>query len=137
LADVSKQRPHTVDLVRYYYEDRPFECKHCGKREVRTTDAQRHWYEECEGYIQAVAVLYHAYRKGRSIGQQFAVGPNAAPGADAQPGVEADSCRRGASALSVGIVRFGAPYRQLPLNSALGREDPAGSHEAHRTADPT
>ena len=47
LADVSKQQPHTVDLVRYYYEDRPFERKRCGKREVWTTDAQLHWCEEC------------------------------------------------------------------------------------------
>ena len=36
-----------------------------------------------EGYIEAVAVLCRAYRKGRSIGQELAVGPNAAPGADA------------------------------------------------------
>src|SRR5215468_1490420 len=63
-ADVSRQRSHTIDYVRYYYEDRPFDCKRCGKREVWTVAAQRHWYEECKGHIEAVAVLCRSCRKG-------------------------------------------------------------------------
>jgi hypothetical protein len=64
LANTAKQRPHTIDYVRYYYKDRPFNCKQCGKREVWGTDAQRHWYEECQGHIEAVAILCRSCRKG-------------------------------------------------------------------------
>lgn len=66
LANADQQRPHTLDYVRYYYEDRPFHCKHCGKREIWSVRAQRHWYEECQGRIEAVAVACRSCRKGEN-----------------------------------------------------------------------
>jgi len=77
LANCRKQQPDGIGRVRYYYVDRPFKCKRCGAQEVWTTEKQRHWYEECAGPIEAVAVLCRTCRKGESIkGQQ------ASPGAD-------------------------------------------------------
>jgi hypothetical protein len=64
LADTSRQKEHTIDMVRYYYIDRPFVCKRCGKEETWTVASQKHWYEECKGQIEAVAVLCRQCRKG-------------------------------------------------------------------------
>jgi Probable zinc-ribbon domain len=63
LADTTMQTPNTLGFVRYYYKDRPFNCKKCCKAEVWTTASQRHWYEDCQGNIDAVAVLCRACRK--------------------------------------------------------------------------
>jgi hypothetical protein len=63
LANTTKQAPHSLGHVRYFYKDRPFNCKKCGRAEVWSTAAQRHWYEDCHGNIDAVAVLCRACRK--------------------------------------------------------------------------
>lgn len=63
-ADTSKQKPNLLGRARYYYEDRPFTCRTCGKREVWKAESQKHWYEECQGNLEAVAVLCRACRKG-------------------------------------------------------------------------
>ena len=57
-ADIAKQMRGRdwLSEVRYYYRDREFTCRECGRVEVWTTDQQKLWYEEWGGHPSAVAV---------------------------------------------------------------------------------
>jgi hypothetical protein len=65
-ADVARQRRGALDHVRYYYLDRPFECRSCGKSEVWAAEQQKFWYEDCQGDLSAVAIHCRACRKKKS-----------------------------------------------------------------------
>jgi hypothetical protein len=63
-ADIQRQRRNDWENVRYYYTARPFSCKRCGKEEIWTVEQQKHWYEDCHGDPDSVAVHCHDCRKG-------------------------------------------------------------------------
>ncbi|MEM9227749.1 MAG: zinc-ribbon domain containing protein, partial [Verrucomicrobiota bacterium] len=60
-----QRRKHDLDQVRYYYVDRPFACKACGKEEIWTVDQQKFWYEDCKGDPNAVAIYCHDCRASK------------------------------------------------------------------------
>lgn len=54
---------NTYGALPDYYIDRPFACRRCGKWEIWTASAQKWYYEEAKGHIDAVAVECHDCRK--------------------------------------------------------------------------
>lgn len=57
----------TPDYVtRRFYEDKPFQCKDCGKSEVWTAHQQKWWYEVAQGDVWTTAIRCRACRKKES-----------------------------------------------------------------------
>lgn len=50
-------------VQRGYYQDRPFQCKDCGKAEIWTAAQQQWWYEEAQGDVWTTAVRCRACRQ--------------------------------------------------------------------------
>ena len=50
-------------VLRGYYQDRPFQCKDCGKAEIWTAAQQQWWYEEAQGDVWTIAVRCRACRQ--------------------------------------------------------------------------
>jgi hypothetical protein len=46
-----------------YYIDQPFECRDCGKRQIWRAAAQKQYYEERKGHIDAKAVRCRQCRR--------------------------------------------------------------------------
>jgi len=54
-----------------FYIDRPFRCRQCGKWEIWKAHAQKWYYEDAKGHIDAVAVKCHDCRKaGKTAAEQ-------------------------------------------------------------------
>lgn len=65
-ADPSRlQHINTYGALPEYYIDRPFSCRHCGKREIWKAADQKWYYEEAKGHIDARAVECHACRAAK------------------------------------------------------------------------
>lgn len=63
-ADPSKlSHINTYGSLPEYYIDIPFTCRICGKREIWEAWAQKWYYEETKGHIDARAVECHDCRK--------------------------------------------------------------------------
>ena len=63
-ADAAKlDHINTYGALPEFYIDRPFSCRICGKREIWTARAQKWYYEEAKGHIDAMAVECHDCRK--------------------------------------------------------------------------
>jgi hypothetical protein len=68
LVNEARLRPtnsySTPDFVlREYYEDKPFQCKDCGKGEVWTATQQKWWYEVAQGDVWTTAIRCRACRR--------------------------------------------------------------------------
>ena len=50
-------------VQRGYYQDRPFQCKDCGKAEIWTAAQQQWWYEEAQGDVWTTAIRCRACRR--------------------------------------------------------------------------
>ncbi|MCB1770887.1 MAG: zinc-ribbon domain containing protein [Candidatus Competibacteraceae bacterium] len=50
-------------VQRGYYQDRPFQCKDCGKAEIWTAAQQQWWYEEAQGDVWITAIRCRACRR--------------------------------------------------------------------------
>lgn len=50
-------------VQRGYYQDRPFQCKDCGKAEIWTAAQQQGWYEAAQGDVWTTAVRCRACRQ--------------------------------------------------------------------------
>jgi len=46
-----------------YYEDKPFQCKDCGKGELWTATQQKWWYEVAQGDVWTTAIRCRACRR--------------------------------------------------------------------------
>lgn len=69
-ADHSKlDHINTYGALPEYYIDQPFCCRVCGKWEIWTARAQKWYYEEAKGHIDAFAVECHACRKKKKRGK--------------------------------------------------------------------
>jgi len=65
-ADHSKlSHINTYGDLPEFYLDQPFCCRCCGRWEIWLARAQKWYYEEAKGHIQAQAVLCHGCRKAR------------------------------------------------------------------------
>jgi len=53
---------NTYGALPEFYIDRPFTCRHCGKREIWRAADQKWYYEVAKGHIDARAVACHACR---------------------------------------------------------------------------
>ena len=53
---------NTYGALPDYYIDQPFVCRLCGKREIWQAAAQKWYYEEAKGHIDARAVECHDCR---------------------------------------------------------------------------
>ena len=63
-ADHSKlSQINTYGTLPDYYLDTPFVCRVCGKTEIWKAAAQKWYYEEAKGHIDARAVECHNCRK--------------------------------------------------------------------------
>ncbi len=70
-ADPSKlTHINTYGSLPEFYIDYPFSCRTCGKREIWTAEAQKWYYEQAKGHIDARAVECHDCRRNRRIGHQ-------------------------------------------------------------------
>ena len=58
---------NTYGSLPEFYIDRPFVCRKCGKREIWKARAQKSYYEETKGHIDAVAVECHGCRKAKKV----------------------------------------------------------------------
>lgn len=58
-ADRSKLGHNSFLNIPYFYSDRPFRCRLCGKRQIWKARDQKWYYEEIKGHIEARAV--HCY----------------------------------------------------------------------------
>jgi hypothetical protein len=62
-ADPAKlSRINTYGLLPEFYIDEPFTCRVCGKHEIWRVHAQKWYYEEAKGHIDARAVACHDCR---------------------------------------------------------------------------
>ena len=59
---------NTYGALPDFYIDRPFSCRNCGKWEIWTAQAQKWYYEEAKGHIDAKAVECHDCRKAKKQG---------------------------------------------------------------------
>src|SRR5579864_4912260 len=64
-ADLSKQAPNNSYSPLLFYDDKPFVCVDCGKREVWTAKQQQWWYEVARGPMYSVAIRCRACRQSR------------------------------------------------------------------------
>lgn len=55
-----------VFVDRGYYENKPFQCKDCGKQEVWSATQQKWWYEVAQGDVWTTAIRCRACRKKES-----------------------------------------------------------------------
>lgn len=62
-ADQTKHASHNSYSPKFWYEDRQFTCRDCGRQEVWTAAAQKWWYEVAAGTIHSTAVRCRACRK--------------------------------------------------------------------------
>ncbi|MDX1404644.1 MAG: zinc-ribbon domain containing protein [Woeseiaceae bacterium] len=70
-ADHAKlEHINTCGALPEYYIDRPFSCRQCGKHEIWTARAQKWYYEEAKGHVDAYAVECHDCRKRRKQGNR-------------------------------------------------------------------
>ncbi len=54
----------TPDFIeRGYYEDRPFTCRDCGKKEIWRATQQKWWYETAKGEWETTAVRCRSCRR--------------------------------------------------------------------------
>ncbi len=53
-------------VTRGFYEDKPFQCKDCGKSEIWTATQQKWWYEVAQGDVWTTATRCRACRKKES-----------------------------------------------------------------------
>lgn len=66
LADLSKlDHINTYGELPEYYIDKLFICRICGKVEIWKARAQKWYYEEAKGHIDAKAVECHTCRKAK------------------------------------------------------------------------
>lgn len=56
---------NTYGSLPEYYLDRPFMCRQCGKTEIWKARAQKWYYEEAKGHIDARAVECHDCRTAK------------------------------------------------------------------------
>ena len=56
---------NTYGALPDFYIDRPFICRHCGKREIWRAVDQKWYYEEAKGHIDATAVECHTCRSAK------------------------------------------------------------------------
>ena len=65
-ADPDKLRHvNTYGGLPEFYIDQPFRCRLCGKHEIWKAHAQKWYYEEAKGHIDATAVECHDCRKAK------------------------------------------------------------------------
>jgi hypothetical protein len=62
-ADLSKQAPNNSYNPPAFYDDSPFVCVDCGKKEIWTAEQQKWWYEVAKGSIYARAIRCRACRR--------------------------------------------------------------------------
>lgn len=69
LADPAKlDHINTYGELPEYYIDKPFTCRICGKTEIWKARAQKWYYEEAKGHIDAKAVACHDCRVSKKRG---------------------------------------------------------------------
>jgi hypothetical protein len=61
-----------LPIVPTYYQDQWFDCKKCGARELWTAKAQKVWYEEQGGEIEAIAIHCRACRRKEKVRREAA-----------------------------------------------------------------
>ena len=66
IADTTRQRScSAIWTPKLWYEDMPFVCRDCGRKEVWTAEQQKWWYEHCQGNLESIAIRCGSCRKDR------------------------------------------------------------------------